>query len=214
MAVDVADPTLTQPGPHDEAEELLPWYATGQLDTADRLRVERHLYSCASCRRQLKAERRLAQQVQAMSPQADAGWARLKARLEPPRPRSPAQPGFLSDLRSLIGRPAVAALAAAQLTFVIVAGGLLLSLTRPDYHALGSAPEPAAANAIVIFRAEATEKNMRTALKSAGASIVGGPTAADAYLIHVDARGRNAALAKLKADRVVQMAEPVDGAGP
>ena len=108
----------------------------------------------------------------------------------------------------------MAALAAAQLTFVVVAGGLLLSLTRPDYRALGSAPEPASANAIVIFRAEATEKDMRTALESAGASIVGGPTAADAYLIHVDARGRSAALAKLKADGVVQMAEPVDGVEP
>jgi anti-sigma factor RsiW len=210
----VAGPSLSRPGPHDEAEELLPWYATGQLDVADRLRVERHLYSCASCRRQLKAERQLAQQVQAMSPQADAGWARLKARIEPPRSPTPTRPGFLSDLRSLFGRPAVVALAVSQLTVVIVAGGILLSLTRPNYHALGSAPEPATANAIVIFRAEATEKDLRTALESAGASIVGGPTAADAYLIHVDARGRSAALAKLKAHGVVQMAEPVDGVGP
>ena len=210
----MADSTLSHPRPHDEAEELLPWYATGQLDPADRLRVERHLYSCASCRRQLKAERQLAQQVQAMSPQADAGWSRLKARIEPPRPRSPIRPGFFADLRSLIARPAVAALAAAQLTFVLVAGALLLSLTRPDYHALGSAPEPATANAIVIFRAEATEKDMRTALESVGASIVGGPTAADAYLIHVDSGGRSAALATLKADGVVQLAEPVDGVAP
>ena len=210
----MADPSRSQPGPHDEAEELLPWYATGQLDAEDRLRVERHLYACAACRRQLKAERQLAQQVQAMSPQADAGWARLKARLEPPRARSSIRPSFLSDLRALVSRPAITAVAAAQLTFVVVAGGLLLSLTRPDYHALGAAPEPASANAIVIFRAEATEKDMRTALESAGASIVGGPTTADAYLIHVDARGRSAALAKLKADGNVQMAEAVDRAGP
>jgi anti-sigma factor RsiW len=210
----VADPTLSQPGPHDEAEELLPWYATGQLDVADRLRVERHLYSCVSCRRQLKAERRLAQRVQAMSPQADAGWARIKARIEPPRRQCPTRTSFLSDLRALVSRPAVAAVAAAQLTFVAVAGGLLLSLTRPDYQALGSAPEPASANGIVIFRAEATEQDMRAALESAGASIVGGPTSADAYLIHVDARKRSAALAKLKGASVVQLAEPVDGAGP
>ncbi|HKP34800.1 MAG TPA: zf-HC2 domain-containing protein [Sphingomicrobium sp.] len=210
----MADSTLSQPSPHDDAEELLPWYATGQLDPADRLKVERHLYSCALCRRQLKAERRLAQRVQAMSPQIDAGWARLKARLESRRTRSAIRPSFLSDLRSLMSRPAVAAVAAAQLAFVILAGGLLVSLTRPDYHALGSAPEPTSANAIVMFRAEATEKDMRTALESAGASIVGGPTAADAYLIHVDTRGRSAALVKLKADGVVTMAEAIDGAGP
>ena len=210
----MADSTLSQPSPHDDAEELLPWYATGQLDPADRLKVERHLYSCALCRRQLKAERRLAQRVQAMSPQIDAGWARLKARLESRRTRSAIRPSFLSGLRSLMSRPAVAAVAAAQLAFVILAGGLLVSLTRPDYHALGSAPEPTSANAIVMFRAEATEKDMRTALESAGASIVGGPTAADAYLIHVDTRGRSAALVKLKADGVVTMAEAIDGAGP
>ena len=30
------DPSLSEHGPHDEAEELLPWYATGQLDAAER----------------------------------------------------------------------------------------------------------------------------------------------------------------------------------
>ena len=53
------NPNLTERPPHDEAEELIPWYATGQLDATDRARVERHLYACASCREQLKVERQL-----------------------------------------------------------------------------------------------------------------------------------------------------------
>ena len=44
---------------HREAEELLPWYATGQLDADDRALVEAHLSSCAHCQRQLQAERRM-----------------------------------------------------------------------------------------------------------------------------------------------------------
>jgi len=37
--------------PHDQAEELIPWYATGQLDAADRTLVETHLASCSPANR-------------------------------------------------------------------------------------------------------------------------------------------------------------------
>ena len=212
----MADPNHSDRPPHDEAEELLPWYATGQLDAADRARVERHLYSCASCRKQLGVERQLIDEFQAMTPEVESGWARLKARIEPPRPARPAQaagPGFLADLRALISRPAVAALAAAQMA-ALAFGGWLVVLSQPAYHALGSAPEPTAANVIVIFRADATVDDVRDTLKAAGASIVNGPTDADAYLLHVDPKQRKTALSKLQADDDVQLAQPVDGGTP
>jgi anti-sigma factor RsiW len=211
----MADPHLSDRPPHDEAEELLPWYVTGQLDPADRARVEKHLYSCASCRQQLGIERRLIDEFQSMTPEVDSGWARLKARIEPTRPRQtpPApRPSFLADLRALIARPAVAALAAAQLA-VLAFGGWIVTLSQPAYHVLGSAPAPASANMIVMFRADATEEDVRDALKAAGASIVGGPTSADAYLLHVDPRRRQMALNRLQANDYVQLAEPVDGVG-
>ena len=55
------DPTssLAEYGPHDEAEVLLPWYATGQLDEQDRLVVERHSTIAPECRAQLAIEKRL-----------------------------------------------------------------------------------------------------------------------------------------------------------
>jgi anti-sigma factor RsiW len=208
------DSSLSERGPHDEAEELLPWYATGQLEPDDRARVERHLYACAVCREQLMVERRLIGEFQATSPQMESGWARLRARIEPPRPATPPRPSMLAELWSILSRPAVATLAVAQLAFVVVAGSALLSLSRPDYHALGSAPEPAAANAIVMFRAAATQRHVSQALNAAGASIVGGPTATGAYLVHLDPAKRQSALAQLQANGDVELAQPVDGNGP
>jgi hypothetical protein len=117
-------------------------------------------------------------------------------------------------LWAFLTRPAVAAIAVAQLAFVVIAGGALLSLSRPAYHVLGSAPVPADANVIVIFDADTTEGEMRGALGAAGASIVGGPTSADAYLLHVAPAGRQNSLARLQADANVQLAQPIDGVVP
>jgi hypothetical protein len=204
-------PNFTEREPHDEAEELLPWYATGQLDETDRARVDAHLSSCAYCRKQLVVERQLIDEFQAMTPEVESGWARLRTRLEGPMPIRPRKPGPFADFWGILRRPAVAGLAAAQLAFVVVAGGVLLSLSRPDYHALGSPPSPAAGNVIVIFRPDATAEEIRESLDNAGASIVGGPTSADAFLLHVVPQRREAALAKLRSDDNVQMAEPIDG---
>jgi anti-sigma factor RsiW len=215
------DPNLTERPPHNEAEELLPWYATGQLDDADRARVESHLASCAYCRQQLVLERQLIDEFQQMSPQVESGWERLKGRIEAPVAavapasaprRTPARGNVFAELWALLNRPAVAAFAVAQLAFVLVAGSVLLSLSRPSYRVLGSAPAPAAANVIVMFRADATVEDVRDSLRTAGASIVDGPTPADAYLLHVAPQQREAALAKLHANANVQMAEPIDGA--
>jgi len=208
------NPRTFAAGPHDEAEELLPWYATGQLDAADRARVERHLLSCGDCREQLAVERRLIDEFQAMAPEVESGWARLRGRIDTPVQvaRAPKQP--FAELWAFLTRPAVAAIAVAQLAFVVIAGGALLSLSRPAYHVLGSAPVPADANVIVIFDADTTEGEMRGALGAAGASIVGGPTSADAYLLHVAPAGRQNSLARLQADANVQLAQPIDGVVP
>ena len=87
-------------------------------------------------------------------------------------------------------------LATAQLAFVVVAGAVLLSLSRPAYHTLSSAPPPASANVIAMFRADTSEAEMRAMLDSTGASIVRGPTAAGAYLLHVEPKRRRTALAQ------------------
>jgi hypothetical protein len=112
----------------------------------------------------------------------------------------------------LLRRPAVATLAAAQLAFVVLAGGAFLSLSKPEYRALSSSTPPAAGNVIVIFRSDATQEDVLDTLRASGASLIGGPTSADAYLLRVPANRRAAAVARLQADDDVQMAQPIDEA--
>ena len=199
--------------PHHEAEELLPWYVTGQLDLEEQALVEAHVSSCAHCRRQLAFERRMIDEFAAMTPEVDSGWARLRRRLEPQHSAS-----LWDRITSEAGaawqtftRPAVAALAVAQLAFVGIAGALLFSLSQPSYRALGSAPPPQSANVIAMFRADTTETQLADLLRANGASLVGGPTSTDAYMLRVPASSRSSALERLRADRHVLMAEPIDG---
>jgi len=197
--------------PHDEAEELLPWYATGQLDSADRALVEKHLVSCARCQRQLRAEHILIDEFQTFTPEIDSGWARLRSRIEAQRPRRPSIGRLAGEFWHAFTRPVVATLAAAQVAFVAFAAIFLQWFSQPAYVALGSAPVAASANVIVMFRPEAREAELRAALEASGASLVGGPTDADAYLLHVPANSRHSALQKLQHDSNVTLAQPIDG---
>ncbi len=113
----MAGPNLTERKPHDEAEELLPWYASGQLDEADRSRVEKHLSSCAFCRQQLVLERQLIDEFQAMTPEVESGWARLRSRVQAPTPMRQRRPNPLAEFWDFVTRPAIAGLAAAQIAF-------------------------------------------------------------------------------------------------
>jgi hypothetical protein len=208
------DPTLSRAQPHHDAEELIPWYLTGQLDDEDLAMVEHHLSSCAHCRRQLAAERRMIDEFAQLSPQIDSGWARLRQRIDVPQPRERLWDklrGQAAELWESLSRPAIATLAVAQLAFVVAAGAILLSLGQPDYRTLGSAPAPSSANVIAMFRAETTEAQLRDLLQSNGASLVDGPTAGGAYLLRVQASSRPQVVARLRGDRHVLMAQPIDG---
>jgi len=197
--------------PHDQAEELLPWYATGQLDAADRALVEKHLASCARCQRQLAAERALIHEFQSLTPEIETGWAQLRGRIVA-QPRSgPRLGAALAEFWELLKRPAVAALATAQVAFVAIGATILQWSSQPTYVALGSAPVAGSANVIVMFRPEAREADLRGVLATSGAALVGGPTEADAYLLHVPANARPAALEKLRKDSNVTLAQPIDG---
>ena len=197
--------------PHDPAEELLPWYATGQLDAADRALVESHLAACARCQRALSAERVLIDEFQSLTPEVDSSWAQLRGRIEARQSARPQIGRVLEEFWHALTRPVVAALATAQLAFVAIAAAILQWASQPAYVALGSVPTAASANVIVMFRPEAREAELRGTLESTGASLVGGPTEADAYLLHVPANSRPAALKKLQRDDNVTLAQPIDG---
>lgn len=202
--------------PHDQAEALLPWYATGKLDDDDRALVEQHLHSCASCQRQLFAERRLIDEYRDLSPHVDSGWARLLGRIERPAPAP--RPRFIeaaAEIWQALTRPPVIGFVAAQAVFLLLGASLFLSLSRPaqpTYHALGASQAPASANLLVMFRPDATDKEIAGILRSSHASVVGGPTPTDAWLLHVPASQRPKAVAALQSDPHVQLAQPIDEA--
>jgi anti-sigma factor RsiW len=197
---------------HHETRLLLPWYATGRLDAADRARVESHLEGCALCRAELKHEFRLKAEVAALPLDVDHGWADTLARLTPPR-----RQGLAGRFAGRIGpawRGGGAWLGwgvAAALGLVLAVGVSLPRPARPAlYHALAAPPVSRPGDIVVIFRPDATEAQLREALKASGARLVDGPTPADAYVLSAPLPERDRALAALRARRAVLAAEPVD----
>ncbi|HEX7384990.1 MAG TPA: hypothetical protein VF291_11800, partial [Burkholderiaceae bacterium] len=62
---------------------------------------------------------------------------------------------------------------------------------------------------VVMFRADATEAELRAALHAGGARIVDGPTAAGAWVLDVPPGRRAAALAALRSQPSVTLAQPL-----
>ena len=196
--------------PHAQAQRLLPWYVNGSLEGDELAQVEAHLADCAECREDVKTEQSLARQIRTLPSDVERGWASLRARVE----------GSGRDQRREAGRPlfgrrisvgwAVAA-QAASLALLIPIVALTLSRPQPLYRTLGSAPSAASGNLVVIFKPDSSEQTLRTILMQNHARIVDGPTTTDAYVLHVAGDHRAEVLARLKSDRNVSLAEPIDG---
>ncbi|MBW8846406.1 MAG: zf-HC2 domain-containing protein [Burkholderiales bacterium] len=195
--------SVVVPMEHDEhvaVQALLPWYARGQLDGAEMGRVQGHLLHCQACRNELAAERPMQTllHVAGAPPEggdAEAGLAKLHARMQPRRAESRA-PRWMPWALGLQG------------TAMALLLGLWLHTGdgEPAYQglsALGSVP--VVADALVMFKPGTSEQALRELLQAQGAGVVAGPTETGAWLLRVDARG----LAALRAAPIVQMAEPL-----
>lgn len=177
--------------PHRDTQMLLPWYASGRLDEADRALVEAHLETCEECRAELKLERRLAAELASIPLEALPGIKATPARASRPRWRSTAP---------WIGWAAAAALA-------IVVLKPWPAPQAPTYHTLSSAPPPG--DLVVIFRPDTTEAAMRGILRASNARLVGGPTDADAYVLQAPRVQLRGVIANLRTRHEVLVAEPV-----
>ena len=207
---------------HDIVQLLLPWYRNGALDEAESARVEAHLRGCARCQADIAWQRKLLDGIPAATDAVDApadarlerARATLRANIEaatpPPARRSAkAPPSWRSTpawLRWLLG-----------LQFAAIAGVLLLAgLSAPRdeaYRALGAAPRAGAASIVVVFRPEASERQIRAALRDSDARLVDGPTVTGAYLLGVAPAQHTAALERPRQQAAVLRVESLE-AGP
>ena len=152
---------------------------------------------------------------------AERGLALLRARIQatdhaqqtrPPRrptPHTGRRGGLVPWLPWALG---------AQFAAILLLTVLLVVPPKPSessYRALGVPAQSTPGNLVVRFRPDATERDIRSALQDAGARLVDGPTASDAYLLNVPAERQAAALAGLRAAPPVLLAESLDaGARP
>ncbi len=202
--------------PHEQAQRLLPWYANGTLDADEAAWVETHLADCAECEADLRMERALGRDDTVSPLDVDRGWTALREQMARPPVIRPAVAVEPPARRYLFRRPialgwALAAQAAALVLFV-GAGRLGTEPTpTPVYKALGTPRAAAVGNIVVVFRPDTVERDLRQALTASGARLVDGPTASDAYILHVADTGRPAALSALRANSHVMVAEPIDG---
>jgi anti-sigma factor RsiW len=198
---------------HRRTQELLPWFLNETLDADEAAGVAAHLEHCARCQADAAAQAALrAIAVDEGQPDSlDRDWAAVRVRLDPQREQA---------RRSFAPRPwwrhglqlAAGIQAAVILLLAVVLVGVSLP-SREPYRALGATVSDPEANALIVFRADASEKDMREALRGAGARIVGGPTASNAYLLHLsDPRART--LASLRAQPAVARAESLLGGPP
>jgi len=211
-----------EPDPHAAVQRLLPWYLTGRLETAEHDAVEGHLAQCPECRAELETERQwqLLQPGHGAQVDVEDGWARMRARLGGeaaplPAPAPAAIPRrrgwFLPAWQHLPARAwAVPALLSVAL---VVAIGFTLRPVQAigDYHAL-AAPVDAGATAVVRFRPDATEAQIRHSLKDSGARLVDGPTVSDAYVVRLPREHYAAALDKLRKAPGVALVEALESA--
>jgi len=193
---------------HQAAQQLLPWLVNGTLDAAEAAEVGGHVARCSACQADVAAQMQWRAVAADDAPRGDVerGWATIRTKLDArvataPRRRS----AFAWWRRGLQVAVAV------QAAVILVMAFALVSLMTPaePYRALGGAGV-VDANAIVVFRADATEAETSAALRAAGARVVGGPTAADAYLLRLPEPAAPA-LARLRNERAVASVESLQG---
>lgn len=195
---------------HRRAQELLPWWVNGTLDDLETAQMKEHLARCTVCQEGAAALEELRDIPLVPSPRehVDRAWAALRRRLD--APKNPGR-GASAWHRWGNGLRAAVAIQAA----VIVGLALALWWRQPPaepYRALGAVPA-SEANAIAVFRADATQAQMSAALRVAQARIVGGPTASDAYLLRLP-DADPAALGRLRAQPGVLEVQSLQAAPP
>ena len=204
---------------HDIVQLLLPWYDSGRLDAAEAARVTAHLAGCARCQADIGWQRRLRGALPdtvpadepASSAEVDRGWANLRDQLDP----------GVAASRARAPRPARRApmwwrwMLALQSTVIVgLAALVVVMLPRDDaYRTLGNPGRASDASIVVVFRPDASELQIRQALRDSDARLVDGPTVTGAYLLVVAPAQHTSAIERLRRQTAVLRVESL-AAGP
>ncbi len=188
---------------HHDAQQLLPWLVAGTLSEPERSAVAEHVRTCEACRREEVWLRGVADAVRSRpvpSPAPELG-ARVLARLASREVRG----SWWARLWGVREARAVLAVAVAE-AVVIAALAVSWAVPRADFRTLG---RPQAGHVQVVFRPDATEPAIRSALQQVGATVVDGPGARGVYRVRL-APGADpgAAAEQLRGHRAVEFAEP------
>ena len=199
--------SMDQHDAHSAVQGLLPWYARGQLDADDARDVQEHLLQCAACRAELEAEVPMQAMLSLTATAPDhasveAGLARMRAQM-----KAQASPASRSGSRWLPWALGLQGCAIAVLLTMVAVQTTRVE-TPAQYKGLASGEQPAKAEALIMFRADASELRIREVLQAHGASLVGGPTESGAYLLHLDPSPKT--LDSLRAEPVVTLVESLE----
>lgn len=210
---------------HRATQDCLPWLLNGTLGDAERDAAQSHLRNCAACRADLGALRRLREAAHPADPECDPdrAFAQLQVRLDAAGPATQGQGGAAWSWLAATRRAANDArwlrrAALAQAGVIVLLAALLSAVLgwpgQADgaWRALGAAPQ-AEQQAVVVFRPDTPERELRRVVRASGARIVGGPTVTDAYVLAAPAGQAAAALARLRAEPAVLLAEPLASRG-
>ncbi len=203
--------------PHQNVQELLPWFLNGTLHGEEAVKVEEHLRGCSGCREELECLRVMqAEYLETeMAPEAQAALAKLQPRLnEALPPKRPQRRSIGRGATLTAPFPVWFKLAmAAQFSLVFGLGWAVLQPDRTGlpYHVLSAsgAPERAVGSLVVVFDPAAPQRDVARILRASGGRVVDGPTESNGYVVAVPDGGLRAALAHLRAEPAVVLAEPL-----
>ncbi len=201
-------------------QELLPWYINGTLGDVDRAWMDEYMASHPEARSEFTFFESMATTMQrkAEGVPETVGMARLFQRIEAERAPIPSQvedkpqrvpwyKSLTSDLNWL--RPALA------MSLAVVAFQSFLLMQRADdavkYRGTTNAQAsgPAPANFFrVLFRATATEGEVRVLLGSLHAEIVAGPSSAGEYVLRIPMGDSAAASLQLQSSGLIVQMSP------
>lgn len=215
--------------PHlEKFDEWLPWYVNGTLNAKDRAVMDAHLAATPAAREELRFYERMATTMKrrADSIPEDIGLAKTLARIQA-APRDAASTSSpktsAADNESWFSRLLGGGWMKPALGFamaVILGQSVLLVQQREEaivYRSKAAVPAAASTGAKaeaaflrVVFKANATEGELRLLLASTQAWVAGGPGQAGEYYLRFAPDNVQSALEALKASGVVSEIAPVN----